>query len=85
MDDKDYTKRETDLLMKSIKDHIDERFDELSTKADRIESQTIKTNGRVTKLEGWKNWIGGGLAFITVVVIPFCLWFISTFNVIKKP
>lgn len=31
---------------------------------DRIEKQTIRTNGRVSKLESWRSYIAGSLAVI---------------------
>ena len=37
---------------------------------ERIEAQTIKTNGSVRGLQIWKSFIVGGMAVITMVVIP---------------
>ena len=34
----------------------------------RIEAQTIKTNGRVNNLENWKGYITGGVAVLTFIV-----------------
>jgi hypothetical protein len=39
--------------------------------------QTTKTNGRVTKLEAWKNVIVGGLIILNVIVWPVILLFIT--------
>lgn len=37
------------------------------------EIQSTRTNGRVTKLEAWRNMAIGALAVITAVVIPIFL------------
>jgi len=65
-----YSKREIDMLMDSIKDHIS---DTVVIPLSRIEAQTIKTNGRVTALEGWRNYIAGGMALFVLIVLPM-LW-----------
>jgi hypothetical protein len=70
MKDSDYTNRE-----------IDRMFTELKEIMLRVEAQTIKTNGRVTALEYWKEGImgkiiGGGS------VIAFA-WSIAWFYITK--
>jgi len=52
--------------IEGLKDHLTEKLD-------RIESQTIKTNGRVSRLEAWKNRIVGGILVISAVLIPVFL------------
>lgn len=42
----------------------------LTVRLPRIEMQCEKTNGRVTALEKFRYAAGGGLAVITVVVVP---------------
>jgi hypothetical protein len=42
--------------------------DAMKTVIERIEEQTTKTNGRVSKLEAWKTRILGGCAVITFLV-----------------
>lgn len=74
MNDKPYTNREIDLLLQSIKQHID---DTVATPLSRIEAQTTKTNGRVTRLENWKSYIAGGLALLTIIGLPL-LWMLVT-------
>lgn len=46
-----YTNREHREFIKDIKDQLD-----------RIEGQTTRTNGRVSKLENWRSYIVGALA-----------------------
>ena len=47
----------------------------------RIEAQTVKTNGSVRSLQAWRGYIMGGLAVITVVILP--LIFLVIKNVIS--
>lgn len=42
-----------------------------------IKEQTIKTNGRVSSLEVWKGVMIGGLAVITVMIVPLILNLLS--------
>lgn len=62
-DDKDYSKREIDVLIHDMKEQLD-----------RIENQVVKTNGRVTRLEFWKASLIGGWGVITLFVIPLLVW-----------
>jgi len=39
-----------------------------------ILEQTTKHNGRMTKVEAWKNVMIGGLAVLTVIVLPLLGW-----------
>ena len=42
----------------------------------RVEKKVDKTNGRVTKLEAWKNKTLGALVIINVMLIPLVAkWF----------
>lgn len=46
--EENYSKREVDMIVDSVKQHIS---DTVVPTLNRIEAQTIKTNGRVSKLE----------------------------------
>lgn len=55
---------------------------------DRIEAQTILTNGKVADLNKWRERVNGGAiatgAFMSVIVIPVLAWAILTLNTIDK-
>lgn len=55
----DYSNREIDRMFLEIQDALA-----------RIEGQTTKTNGRVSKLELWQSLVIGGLSVITIIVLP---------------
>lgn len=53
---------------------IAEMFQDIKANLGRIELQTIKTNGRVSLLEGWRQWINGGMAAFAILLIPLFGW-----------
>ena len=59
----DYSNREIDRFMKDIIDTLN-----------RIETQTMKTNGRVNSLEQWRYYQTGAISvlalLLTAVIIP---------------
>ena len=63
----DYTKRELDMC-----------FDEINRKLDTIHEQTVKTNGRIGSLEKWRSFITGGLAVLTMLVVPVLISIVLT-------
>ena len=55
---------------------IQEMFNDVKQSLDRIETQTTRTNGRVSKLEGWRSWMTGGMAAFALLLIPTFAWMI---------
>ena len=64
-DESNYSKRELDFFIKEIRDTLEIQNQMLA----RIETQVLKTNGRVNKLEFWRNAIGWGFGVIMTVVL----------------
>lgn len=72
MADKNYSKREFDHYFKDIGDQLDKQDASLV----RIENQTLATNGRVSKLEWWRNaviWFLGILWTALLILTPFVI------------
>ena len=66
--EEEYSKREIDTFMQEIRDQLN-----------RIEAQTTKTNGRVSKLENWRGFITGGLAILSAIMLPIVFILISSY------
>jgi len=56
---------------------IDSHFLEIKETLERIEKQTIKTNGRVSSLEEWRSYVVGAVAVLVLIGLPlltYNLW-----------
>lgn len=81
MSEKNYSKRELDHFFKEAMGAIQTGIDSIKDEAlPRIETQVLKTNGRVTKLEKWQYTIIGSLTIITTIVVPAFLYQMSKYN-----
>jgi hypothetical protein len=78
MPDTPYNKREIDLLLKGVKQHMEDTIRPIYEKTDRILEQTIRTNGRVSNLEKWRSYITGAVAVLTVLVLPIIFMFLKS-------
>ena len=77
MKDNTYSDRELDSEFSNLLDHmrvfenkVDGHFIDLKEGDVRIETQTTRTNGRVTKLERWQSYVIGFCAAITALILP---------------
>jgi hypothetical protein len=62
---------------KKLNDKMDEKFGDVRTILIEIKEQTTKTNGRVNKLERWQSFMMGGLAILTILVLPILFIIVS--------
>lgn len=61
--EQDYSNREIDRMFKDIMDTLE-----------RIETQTTRTNGRVSALEGQRNWAAGAAAVVVPIIGVALAW-----------
>lgn len=59
------------------KRELDEKFTDIKDSLIRIENQTSKTNGRVTKLERWMYGVAGAITILGFLVGARLLTFIK--------
>ena len=50
------------------REDIKSRVVRIETIVERVESHLGKLNSRTTSLEGWKNWMTGGMAILVIVI-----------------
>jgi hypothetical protein len=53
------------------------RLREQGRKLDAIHDQAVKTNQRVSKLEKWQSFIEGGLAVLTILIVPILIYVVA--------
>lgn len=74
MTTKPYQNREIDQMLKALTDKMNENHRDQIEFLKRIEAQTTKTNGRVSKLENWRYWMTGAAVVIVLIVIPLVVY-----------
>lgn len=57
---------------------ITEMFNDVKQSLARIEEQTTRHNGRMTKVEEWKAFMSGGIAVLVAIVLPILTWSVYT-------
>lgn len=50
--------------VKAYREELRERVVRIETILERVESHLDKLNSRTNKLEDWRNWMLGGMAFL---------------------
>lgn len=75
---KDMTNGELQVVVEDLKDHLGTKIDTarmfLTDSINRVEAQTVKTNGRVSALEK-RSWMAAGaLAVVMAIVIPMVVY-----------
>ena len=54
--------------LEQYRDDIKSRVVRIETIVERVENQLSKLNGRTSVLEGWKNWLTGGMALLVILI-----------------
>ena len=54
----------------SLREFLEQRLDNQDAILVAIKEQTVKTNGRVGKLETWRAMLIGGWVMLTAILIP---------------
>ena len=50
------------------REDLKSRIVRIETIVERVESHLGKLNSRTTSLEGWKNWMTGGMAILVIMI-----------------
>lgn len=66
----EYSNREVDMIVDGLKDHFTVKLQDISNSLARVEAQTMKHNGRMSKMEAWRNYMLGAISIISAVVLP---------------
>jgi hypothetical protein len=69
-----YSNREIDEHFKALRETLIFHNTSQMSILTRIETQTTKTNGRVSRLEAWRSYIAGSIAVVSFLVIPLVGW-----------
>ena len=54
--------------LKEYRDDIYSRVVRIETIVERSEKELCKLNSRTSSLEGWRNWMAGGMAMLVIII-----------------
>ncbi len=54
--------------LEQYRDDLKSRVVRIETIVERVESQLGGLNSRTSSLEGWKNWMTGGMALLVILI-----------------
>lgn len=82
-------KSENSSLISDIRKNIailEVHYQDIKCDLTDIKVQTTRTNGRVSKLEGWRSLLIGGWSVVTLIVIPLLcyIFFNAQQNITEK-
>lgn len=64
--------------IEGLKDLINTRFDTNAEQHNEVIAHQKKTNGRVTRLESWKNQVVGALIIMNLILLPIAFIFFTS-------
>ena len=64
--------------VENIQGGQDDFHQRIDAQLEKILQQTLKTNGRVNKLENWRSVLIGGWSMVTFIVIPLLTYIYFT-------
>ena len=54
--------------LKEYRDDIYSRVVRIETIVERSEKELCRLNSRTSSLEGWRNWMAGGMAMLVIII-----------------
>ena len=54
--------------LKEYRDDVHSRVVRIETIVERSEQELCKLNSRTSSLEGWRNWMAGGMAMLVIII-----------------
>ena len=54
--------------LKKYRDDVHSRVVRIETIVERSEKELCKLNSRTSSLEGWRNWMAGGMAMLVIII-----------------
>ena len=64
-------------MYQDVLDKLDHNKQDYMEVLNRIEVQTTKTNGRVSKLENWRSYNTGAIVTMILIGLPILVWTVN--------